>query len=50
MRHYIPEDGTLHNHCCENLKPKKNTLFLSLWGWPVYVLNIVLLGTKTYDI
>jgi hypothetical protein len=19
-RHYIPEDGTLHNHCCENLK------------------------------
>jgi hypothetical protein len=19
-QHYIPEDGTLHNHCCENLK------------------------------
>jgi hypothetical protein len=20
---YIPEDGTLHNHCCENLKSYK---------------------------
>jgi hypothetical protein len=19
-RHYLPEDRTLHNHCCENLK------------------------------
>jgi hypothetical protein len=25
-RHYIPEDRTLHNHCCENLKSYK--LFL----------------------
>jgi hypothetical protein len=20
-QHYIPEDKSLHNHCCENLKP-----------------------------
>jgi hypothetical protein len=23
---YIPEDGTLHNHCCENLKSYKADL------------------------
>jgi hypothetical protein len=23
--HYIPEDRTLHNHCCENLKSHKTT-------------------------
>jgi hypothetical protein len=22
-QHCIPEDGALHNHCCENLKPYK---------------------------
>jgi hypothetical protein len=26
MRHYIPEYGTLHNHCSENLRRNKNTV------------------------
>jgi hypothetical protein len=26
-RQYIPEDGTLHNHRCENLKPYEHLVF-----------------------
>jgi hypothetical protein len=29
-RRYIPEDGTLHNHRCENIKPYK--IFRNLSG------------------
>jgi hypothetical protein len=29
-RHYIPEDRTLHNHCCENLKPYTDLRFSQL--------------------
>jgi hypothetical protein len=28
---YIPEDGILHNDCCENLKPQRNALPPSFW-------------------
>jgi hypothetical protein len=28
--YYIPEDGTLHNHCCENLKSYRLRWF---FGW-----------------
>jgi hypothetical protein len=28
---YIPEDGILHSHCCENLKS-----YIALTGWSLY--------------
>jgi hypothetical protein len=34
MRHYIPEDGTLHDHCCENLTRSKNTVTHLINGLP----------------
>jgi hypothetical protein len=30
-RRQIPEDGTLHNHCCENLKSYKNYIELNYY-------------------
>jgi hypothetical protein len=36
-QHYIPEDRTLHNHCCENLKS-----YVEDWCWkPKNVTNKV---------
>jgi hypothetical protein len=29
---YIPEDGTLHNHCCENLKSHKEIIICKCCG------------------
>jgi hypothetical protein len=32
-RHYIPEDGTLHNHRPENLKSYENDIVLPMILW-----------------
>jgi hypothetical protein len=42
---YIPEDGTLHNHRCENLKSYITKLFSKIWGvhsgiWKLLYLEI----------
>jgi hypothetical protein len=34
-RHYIPEDSTLHNHCCKNLKSYKS------WNTPRSFLDSI---------
>jgi hypothetical protein len=32
IQHYIPEDGILHNHCCENLESYMENFNLVLFN------------------
>jgi hypothetical protein len=43
-RRYIPEDGTLHNHHCENLKSCVQMMFINLF---IYLLIYKRLKTQS---
>jgi hypothetical protein len=46
-QHHIPEDRTLHYHCCENLKTY--IIELSKYLWSFYINNCTSFGLFYFD-